>query len=57
MTHEVSTHQRGQVSTARGQYYYLESNYMTHDKIRSVHLPETKFLLLKVSTTTLSPII
>ena len=31
MTHEVSTHQLDQVSTARGQYYYLVSNNMTHE--------------------------
>ena len=98
MTHEVSTHPWGQVSTARGQYYYIEFKYLTHevsthhwgqvssarglyyyfkskyvrpsfyckrlvllpwdqvaDKMMSVHITEAKFLLLEVSTTTLSP--
>ena len=97
MTHEVSTHPWGQVSTARGQYYYIEFKYLTHevsthhwgqvysargqyydfkskylrpsfyckrlvllpwdpvaDKMMSVHITEAKFLLLEVSTTTLS---
>ena len=42
------------VSTARCQYYYLESNYMTHED--STHQWD-QYLLLDVSTTTLSPII
>ena len=29
--HDVSTHDWGKVSTARGQYYYIESKYLTHD--------------------------
>ena len=28
---DVSTHDLGQVSTARGQYYYIESQYLTHE--------------------------
>ena len=80
MTHEVSTHHWDQVSTARCQHYYLESNYMTQwgqytslrpsiycymsvllpwvpvfDTMRTVHIPEAKFLLIDVNTTTLSP--
>ena len=31
MTHEVSTHPWGQVSTARGQYYFIEFKYLTHE--------------------------
>ena len=98
LTYEVSTHPWGQVSTARGQYYYIEFKYLTHevrthhwdqvasarcqyyyfnsmylrpsfyckrlvllpcvpiaDTMMSVHITEAKFLLLEVSTTTLSP--
>ena len=29
--HDVSTHDWGKVSTARGQYYYIESKYLTHE--------------------------
>ena len=29
--HDVSTHDWGKVSTARGQYYYVESQYLTHE--------------------------
>ena len=28
---EDSSHPGGQVSTAEGQYYYIESNYMIHE--------------------------
>ena len=28
---DVSTHDWGQVSTARGLYYYIESQYLTHE--------------------------
>ena len=68
---DVSTHHWGQVSSARGQYYYFKSKYLTPsfyckrlvllpwdpiaDKMMSVHITEAKFLLLEVSTTTLSP--
>ena len=48
----VSTHGWGKVFTAGGVYYYIESQYLTHEVIT---LPEAKFLLLEVSTTTLSP--
>ena len=53
LTHEVSTHHWNQDYTARGQYFYKESNYLT-PRI-SVHMTEAKFLLLEVCTTTLSP--
>ena len=46
LTLEVSTHHWGKVYIARGQYYYIESQYLT---------PKAKYLLLEVSTTTLSP--
>ena len=68
---DVSTHHWGQISAARGQYYYMESQYLrpsfyckmlvllpwdpVADKMMSVHINEAKFLLLEVSTTTLSP--
>ena len=71
LTHEVSTHHWGQVSSVRGQYYYFKSKYLrpsfyckrlvllpwdpVADKMMSVHMTEAKFLLLEVSTTTLSP--
>ena len=51
LTHEVSTHHWGQVSTARGQYYYIEALYLTQ---LSVHITETKYLLLEVNTSTSS---
>ena len=50
LTHEVSTHPRGQASTAKGQNY-IESKYLTHD------ITEAKYLLLGDRTTTLSPCI
>ena len=52
MTHEVSTHQWDQVSTARCHYYCNEAQYMTHE---AIHISETKYLMLDVSTTTLRP--
>ena len=71
LTHEVSTHHWGQVSSARCQYYYFKSKYLrpsfyckrlillpwvpVANTMMSVHITEAKFLLLKVSTTTLSP--
>ena len=51
LTHEVSTHPWCQVSTAKGHYYYIVSNIW---HMKSVHIPETKILLIEVSTTTLS---
>ena len=36
MTHEVSTHPWDQISTARGQYYYIEFKYLTH-KVSTHH--------------------
>ena len=30
---DASTHHWGQVSTARGQYYYIESKFLTHEVI------------------------
>ena len=63
----------GKVSTAGGLYYHIESQYLTHEvsthswghvsnpkgqyNMKSVHITEAKFLLLEVSTTTLSWII
>ena len=29
--HDVSTHDLGKVSTSRGQYYYIESQYLTNE--------------------------
>ena len=52
LTHEVSTHPWRQVSTAIGQYIYIVSNIW---HMKSVHITETKILLIEVSTTTLSP--
>ena len=67
---DVSTHDWGQVSTARGQLYYIESQYLTQlghytFSINSlspsnwhldlVHIPEAKYILIQVSTTILSP--
>ena len=52
LTHEVSTHPWRQVSTAKGQYNFIVSNIW---HMKSVHITETKILLLEVSTTTLSP--
>ena len=71
LTQEVSTHHWGQISSARGQNYYFKYKYLrpsfyckrlvllpwvpVADTMMSVHIPEAKFLLLEVSTTTLSP--
>ena len=71
LTHEVSTHHWGPISSARGQNYYFKSKYLSPsfyckrlvllpwvpvaDTIMSVHITEAKFLLLEVSSTTLSP--
>ena len=98
LTHEVSKHQWGQVSSGRGQYYYFKSKYLrprfyckrlillhwvpvsdtwsqftslrqsffcwrsvllpwvpVADTLMSVHIPKAKYLLLELSTTTLSP--
>ena len=99
LTQEVRSHHWGHVSAARGQYYYIESKFLTHegfttrghyyyieskflkpgcqytwlrqsfyclmsvllhwvpeaDTLMSVHIPKAKYLLLEVSTTTLSP--
>ena len=33
---DISTHDWGKVSTARGQYYYIESQYLTH-KVSTHH--------------------
>ena len=56
---DVSTNPLGQVSTARGQYYCKRLVLLpwdpVADKMMSVHITEAKFLLLEVSTTTLSP--
>ena len=52
LTHKVSTHPWRQVSTAKGQYNFIVSNIW---HMKSVHVTETKILLLVVSTTTLSP--
>ena len=52
LTHEVSTHPWRQVSTAKGHYNFIVSNIW---HMKSVHITETKILLLEVSTTTLSP--
>ena len=52
LTHEVSTHPWRQVSTAKRQYNYIESNIW---HMKSVHITETKVLLLEVRITTLSP--
>ena len=30
---DVSTHHWGQVSTARGQYYYIDPKFLTHEVI------------------------
>ena len=48
--YDVSTRDWGKVSTARGLYYHIESQYLTHEE---VHIPEAMFLLLSVSITTL----
>ena len=71
LTHEVSTHHWGQISSARGQYNFFKSKYLrpsfyckrlvllpwvpVADTMMSKHITEAKFLLLEVSTTTLSP--
>ena len=52
LTHEVSTHPWRQVSTAKGQYNCIVSNIW---HMKSVHITETKILLLEVSTATLNP--
>ena len=52
LTHEVSSHPWRQVSTAKGQYNYIVSNIW---QMKSVHITETKVLLLEVRITTLSP--
>ena len=52
LTHEVSTHPWRQVSTVKGQYNYIVSNIW---HMKSVHITETKIVLLEVSTATLSP--
>ena len=51
LTHEVSTHHWGQVSTAKGLLLHWVPVSVT---MMSVHMIEAKFLLLEVSTTTLS---
>ena len=71
LTQEVSTYHWGQISSARGQYYYFKSKYLrpsfyckrlvllhwvpVADTMMSVHITEAEFLLLEVSTTTLRP--
>ena len=57
--HGVSTHDWGNVSTAGGLYYHIESQYLSQNiwHMKSLHITEAKYLLLEVSTTTLSPCI
>ena len=52
LTHEVSTHHWGQVSTAKGLLLHWVP---VSDTMMSVHMIEAKVLLLEVTTTTLSP--
>ena len=58
---DVSTHHWGQVSTARGQYYYIKSKYLTHEVSKhhwgqvstargQYYYIESKFLTHEVST-------
>ena len=49
---DVSTRDWGKVSTARGLYYYIESQYLTH-VVSTLHWCHV--LLLEVTTTTLIP--